>query len=769
MNTPSGFDFTFPIESLKPTVLVSVLSVWVLVGVCYYLNRYTKRRYFAIWTAGWACYSLWLALSLVQPSGGPSPLVRMAQQCCVGIAAVFLLWGSALFLNLPVRGRTFGLLTAFLVVWSYLGTFHVAEAFPVQVAIFGLISLASLMMAWAFYQFRQQRKFLGAGLLAMGFALWAVYLAGFPALQRSPDMVSAAFFISAVLQLFIAVSMIVLVLEEVRSARHDAVRKLRLQRHAAAQMRSQARSTEQRYRSLFEQAHEGIIIADAADLRIVELNPAAKHLLGVAELNGEPVRLSAFVHASANGQAPVTPGAEWFAWLQQHPALHLTRADGHTVPVELDGARVNYDDRPAYQFFVRELTERARLEQQLRQAEKLSALGQMISGVSHELNNPLTVIKGYLELILSRHRLEEATRADLEKVAHVANRAAKLVNKFLTFARQQPATRRVIELNQLIREVVELHQFELRVMGIEVRFDLDPLSPQTLADPDQIQQVLLNLVNNALHAMADLPGPGRLTLRSRRQGELALVHVEDTGRGVPDHLVTHIFEPFFTTKEVGTGTGLGLSICHSIMSEHHGRIHYERPPEGGARFVLEFPSAAAPKTADAGPAPAEPTPTPPPPAPDSSALGQAPAAALPAAHILVLDDEKAIAEMLAEMLSMLGHTPTLCHAATHALELVEKHDFDLILSDIRMPVMDGKKFYQTLKQQKPHLAERVVFLTGDTVNDETRGFLEATGNRHLGKPFRLAAVEETVEQTLRSGHRSFSPARAAQRGEEVTV
>lgn len=766
MRAPAVLDWYFSSESLKPTVLVSVLSVWVLVGLCYYLNRYTKRRYFAIWTAGWACYSLWLALSLWPPTGGGAPLVRMAQQCCVGTAAMFLLWGSALFLELPVRGRTFGLLTAFLLMWSYLGAFHVEQVFPVQVAIFGLLSLASLMMAWAFFQFRMRHKFLGAGLLAMGFALWAVYLAGFPAVQQSADLLSAGFFISAVLQLFIAVSMIVLVLEEARSAQRAVMRRLRVQRNAAVQMRSQARSTEQRYRSLFEQAHEGIIIADAADSRIVDLNPAAQHLLGVADLNGEPLRLRSLVHASANGPAPATTGAEWFAWLQQHPALHLTRPDGHTVPVELDGARVVYDDRPAYQFFVRELTERARLEQQLRQAEKLSALGQMISGVAHELNNPLTVIKGYLELILGKHRLEDATRADLEKVAHVANRAAKLVTRFLTLARQQPATRRRIELNRLIREVVELHQFELRVTGIDLTLELDPAAPQILADPEQIQQVLLNLVNNALHAMADLPGPGRLTLRSRRQGGLVIVEVEDTGRGVPEHLVGRIFEPFFTTKEVGCGAGLGLSICHAILSEHHGRIYYERAPKGGARFVLEFPAAAAP-TADAAVTEAEPQSAPALPAPPESPSLQPSAAAPGPAQILVLDDEKAIAEMLAEMLALLGHTPTLCHAAPQALELLEKHNFDLILSDIRMPVMDGKQFYQTLKEQRPHLADRIVFLTGDTVNEDTRAFLEATGNRHLAKPFRLAAVEATVEQTLRARPQSVGPAPAVRRVAEV--
>jgi two-component system NtrC family sensor kinase len=288
----------------------------------------------------------------------------------------------------------------------------------------------------------------------------------------------------------------------------------------------------------------------------------------------------------------------------------------------------------------------------------------------------------------------------------------------------------------VISRVVELRQFELRVMGIELALELDPQAPHVLADTDQLQQVLLNLVNNALHAMADLPGPSRLTLRTKREGQRVILCVEDTGQGVPDHLVGRIFEPFFTTREVGAGTGLGLSICHAIMLEHGGRISCQRASGGGACFVLEFPLMTHP-VSDSSTTP-----------PTTEALTAPPPPAAGPAQILVLDDEKPIAEMLAEMLDLLGHTPTLCHAAPHALELLEKHPFDLILSDIRMPIMDGKKIYQALKQQQPALAERIIFLTGDTVNEETRSFLEATGNRHLGKPFRLATVEEAVTQAL---------------------
>src|SRR5207244_10034446 len=184
-------------------------------------------------------------------------------------------------------------------------------------------------------------------------------------------------------------------------------------------------------------------------------------------------------------------GPEWFAVICRHRNLNLVRRDGGITPTEADGAPISFEGRPAYQFFLRELTERARLEQQLRQAEKLSALGQMISGVAHELNNPLAEIKGYMELILRRDELSKQTRADLEKVAHESNRAAKLVSNFLSFAREQTVQRKMINLNDLIRDVLEMRKFDLRVAGTEVALELDPNLPATSADPDQLQQVLV--------------------------------------------------------------------------------------------------------------------------------------------------------------------------------------------------------------------------------------------------------------------------------------
>jgi CheY-like chemotaxis protein len=384
----------------------------------------------------------------------------------------------------------------------------------------------------------------------------------------------------------------------------------------------------------------------------------------------------------------------------------------------------------------------------LRQAEKLSAIGQMISGVAHELNNPLAVVKGYLELVLTHHQLSPQTRSDLEKAAHESNRAAKLVLNFLTFAREQRSHREPVNLNDLARQLVELRHADFIAAKTEVSLDLDPKLPLVSADPDQVQQLMINLISNSMQAMANLPRPARVRIKTATNEGRVQLFVEDNGPGVPPHLVNKIFEPFFTTKEVGAGTGLGLSIAHSLMSEHKGRIHYQTSSLGGAGFVLEFPKAEVggiKKNPDGS---------------STTTILPKPAENKPGAagSILVLDDEKSIAEMLGEMLDLLGYTPTLCHAGAQALEWIDRQDFDLVISDFRMPLMNGRQFYEQAVKKKPALARRVIFLTGDVVNEETQAFLKSIGNPHMAKPFNLGSVKAIVAEALQA-NASGPPAR----------
>ncbi|HEY6167188.1 MAG TPA: ATP-binding protein, partial [Verrucomicrobiae bacterium] len=673
-------------------------------------------------------------------SDNSSPLLTMLKQWCVSASAVCLLWGSSVFHNLRPRQTIFGLFIGFLCVWSYIGAYHLEEGLHVELPIFGLIGGASITTAWAFYKFRLRRDYIGAGLLSVGFFFWGVYLTGYPFFQRMTNLTSSIFLISAVLQLFIAVSMIILVLEEVRSSNKLAFQQLRSQKTEKAVLQKRVASTEERYRRMFDQAHEGIIIAAADDLRVLEMNQTARQLLGTSNGSGKALDLIHFLQAS-NPEDPIpAAGPDWFAWAGRQHVLNIVRQDGGITPVEMDGARIDLDGRSAYQFFFRELTERTRLEQQLRQAERLSAIGQMISGIAHELNNPLAVIMGYLELIMQRHELNPQTRADLLKVAQESNRAAKLVSNFLSFAREQPGRSEAVDLNEVVHHVVELREVEMRVVGIKWQLDLEPALPLTLADRDQVQQVLVNLINNAVHALLDRPLPGQLRISSRASGARLELRVSDNGPGVPPAVRAKIFEPFFTTKEVGTGTGLGLSIAHSIMAEHNGRIAYEDAPGGGACFVLEFP-LIVPSGADSHPAGTGETQQLPVPKP-AETNGRV-------ARILVLDDEKSIADMLGEMLNLLGHQTTICNSGPQALEELGRSEYDLILSDYRMPGMDGREFFNLASQRDDTFKHRIIFLTGDVVNEQTRSFLQSVGAPYLGKPFHLDTVEEAINGVLK--------------------
>jgi PAS domain S-box-containing protein len=736
MNWPNAAEsnLVFSGEQLKPALLISLLSVWVLVGVFYFLNTYTRRRYFTIWTAAWLFYALWLTLLFFcgQPARGGSLWLMWLTEWCLCVSAVFLLWGSLRFLGQRVQQRLIALSLGFLLAWSYVDSYWASywgmAGTQVHWSVFVFIGVASLVTAGAFFRYRRIRQFLGAALLSVGFLFWGAYLCAYPLFETQAP--AAGFLISAVLQLLIAVSMIILVLEQVRYThqRRDLFVREKLQ--------NKVWFTEERYQRLFQQAHEAIVIAARNDLRILELNRAAESLLGTTVRQATSQSLISFCQIKTRPEKAPQSGHQWFELICSQQPLNLVHRNGTLIPADTIGAPVEFGGQSAYQFFFRAITDRLRLEQQLRQAEKLSSMGQMISGVAHELNNPLTVIGGYLEVILASHNLSDKTRQDLAKVAHESSRATRLVRNFLAFARSQPAHRQMANINDLITGVVEMRKFDLSLANVKIEAVLDRILPATSIEPDQIQQVLIILINNAMQAMSATPEPRCIRLSTSLKEGTIHITVEDNGTGVPPEVESRIFEPFFTTKEVGIGTGLGLSIAHGIMTEHGGQIRYERAALGGAAFVLELPivSIEVPRVSST---------------PIDDALASSLGQIVPRTEkILVVDDEKSIVEMLGEMLGLLGYTPSLCHSASEGLRRIGETKFDLVLSDLRMPEIDGPQFYRRAMEIDARLERRFIFLTGDTVNEDTKSFLRTSGQPFLAKPFRLASIEEVTRQTL---------------------
>ncbi len=724
-----SFELYIGPEHLRPALLAALLSVSLLVALFAYLNCYTRRRYFSFWMVAWMFYALWLMLTYRMESA-PSAFLQMAKNWAVGISAVFLYWGSLIFMAQRVSQRLLGLVILFLLVWSYVGSYHIESPLQATIPIFGMMGIASIASARCFLTYRKRKPFAGAGLLVAGFALWGVFLISYPFMEAFPGLGGTIFVLAAMLQLFIAVSMIILVLEEARTLRATALDRAASERAARRGLEDRIRSTEARYRQLFDQASDAIVITAQAGFAILDLNARARRLLGITGESVPALALTSFIERAPTPRAGETQRLDR---LLSGAPLSLVSHDGTRSAVVVERTAIEIDGQPAFQFVFKEFNERCRLEQQVRQAEKLSALGQMISGIAHELNNPLAVIKGYVDLILSRDNLSERNRADLAKVGAESNRAAKLVRSFLSFSREQPPQRAIVNLNELVENVIELRHFDSLVAQTRFVLRLSPEPPRVKADADQIQQVLVNLINNALHAILGSGRCGQIVIRTENGPNFVTLRVEDNGPGVPVELQTKIFEPFYTTKETGSGTGLGLSIAHSIMVEHGGRIHCSSSSLGGAAFTLDFPVCREEEL----------------PQPEPAVVG-ASFVADRTGRILVLDDEPALADMVGQMLTCFGHEVVVISAPLQAIEKVRAEHFDAIVSDFRMPLMDGREFHAEVKKVNPDLANRIIFLTGDVLSEETKTFFTSVGNQRLTKPFQLENVARAVNDILLS-------------------
>lgn len=510
-------------------------------------------------------------------------------------------------------------------------------------------------------------------------------------------------------------------------------------------LHSHLKILEQRYAALFNRSGEGILVAIAEDLAIVEANPAARRMAGIAAEGPLPLLTEVCQMALGANEAPPANAYEWFSLIHRHRRLSFVRKDGSALSVEADAAAIEHKGRPAYQFFLREVTDGAQLEQQLRHAQKLSTVGQMVCSIAHELCNPLAVVNGYAEILLERPNLDPEVGAQLRKVKYEATRASKLVKNFLNYSHQKPVRREPIDLNESVERALEISALQLRDVCAESILHLDADLPKAIADADQVQQILVNLIHNSLQAMNDCHRAPRLSFITFALDEKIILKMEDNGPGIPKHLATRIFEPFFTTKPAGVGTGLGLSIAHNIMSEHKGRIYYKPATNGGAGFVLEFPRASVevPAQTNLGPATH---------APQKSTRPKDSKPKAAAARILILDDQDTIAELLCEMIRLIGHEATSENDPQRALERLEEENFDIVLSDFRMPNMNGDEFYHAAIALKPELTDRIIFLTGDLTNEETASFLESAKVPYLRKPFHLDKIEAAITAALKKSN-----------------
>ncbi|HXC35653.1 MAG TPA: ATP-binding protein [Candidatus Acidoferrales bacterium] len=372
-------------------------------------------------------------------------------------------------------------------------------------------------------------------------------------------------------------------------------------------------------------------------------------------------------------------------------------------------------------------------QEQLIQSEKLSAVGEFVAGVAHELNNPLAAVTGFAEL-LRESNIHTEYRRQLDLVFKAAQRCQKIVQSLLSFARRHPVERKPVSANELVEAVLEIVAYPLRTSNVEVTTNLDPNLPMVMADGHQIQQVLLNIVNNARQALEAHQRGGKITISTTVIGSNVRCTIQDNGPGIAPENLRRIFDPFFTTKEVGKGTGLGLSLCYGIIKEHGGDIRVESSPGKGATFYIELPLAqGAGNAASKSVAPEKIAPDP------REGAGK---------KILVIDDEDAILQMVSESLTRSGYQVEAVTDGQTGLRRLKQDHYDVALCDWKMPGLNGRQVYDQLGASRPDLCRRIIFITGDVINEQMRDFLKTENRPCLGKPFALDDLRTTIKTTL---------------------
>lgn len=405
--------------------------------------------------------------------------------------------------------------------------------------------------------------------------------------------------------------------------------------------------------------------------------------------------------------------------------------------INLDGLEANVFDEPTLStvallaelasFAIKlriDITEQERLQRHLIQSEKLASLGETIAGIAHEINNPLTAILSNAQLLALR-RGGAADESSINAIVVEAKRTADLVKNLLAFSRKESKKREVVGVNELIKQAINLKRYQLRVNNIQLIAEPCTTSYPVLVTAQQMQQVLLNLLNNAEQAVSKVDRPGIIKVEAGRRGEKVFITVTDNGTGIPTQVMPFIFDPFFTTKNLGEGTGLGLSLAHTLIENHGGTISAKSEP-GNTVFTIELPLARSPRITSSK----ETQPLPKPPPRQAKQVGR----------VLVVDDETAIVDSICEFLNLQNIEAHKANDGHDALKLLAKNRYDAIISDVRMPGLDGTQLYQQASAAEPAYRTRFLFMSGDLVRDTTQNFVSSLPCACLAKPFALQVL-----------------------------
>lgn len=408
-------------------------------------------------------------------------------------------------------------------------------------------------------------------------------------------------------------------------------------------------------------------------------------------------------------------------WLNDYRTEFVDQK-GKVFPGAVSARLITFNGEEVIVSSTRDLTDELALQEELAnqrdmlfQNEKMSALGELLAGVAHELNNPLSIVVGH-SLMLREETNDADTLRRIDKISNAAERSAKIVKTFLAMARQQPTRMEPVNIHAVLATAIDVADFGKQQDGVEIVSQLPEDLPEILADADQITQVVINLIINAGQAIGTSGVGNRVEVSSRadNSGDFIEIIIADNGPGIPENIRARIFEPFFTTKSVGDGTGIGLAFCHRIIHSHGGQIRLDPQTGRGSRFSIRLPLAK--NTAETG----------------SEEATRADETV--ARKVLVVDDEADVAEFVAEVLANEGFGVTIANSGREAITCLKHRKYDVVLSDLNMPEIDGRGLYNALAADFPYLMDRCAFITGDTMGKASQALLTELGRPFLEKP-----------------------------------
>ena len=375
--------------------------------------------------------------------------------------------------------------------------------------------------------------------------------------------------------------------------------------------------------------------------------------------------------------------------------------------------------------------EKRLLQEKAEISSRLASVGEMAAGIAHEINNPLTGVIGFSDMLMER-KLPQDMREQVEIIADGSRRVADIVKRLLTFARQHKPVRAMVNINDLIANTLNMRSYVLKTNNINVITEYDATLPLITIDPGQIQQVFLNLIVNAEYSMKKTDKPGELKITTKIINDKITVSFRDNGLGISEENMKRLFQPFFTTKPVGEGTGLGLSLSRSIIAEHSGTLSVESKINEGATFFIELPVKKDYSYDES----------------TESALSMNSQGSSKRINILVVDDEMSVRQFIKSSLNTAEYYVETTASPYEALQKIKESNYDLIIIDIRMPDMSGQELFEKIVNDKPYMSKTILITTGDSANSEVKSFIQKYKLHFLSKPFSRQMLESKIREVL---------------------